>query len=211
MFGQTFENKKKVSFPFWRKFLQIILKLLLQHLHLTFNTQTSLKMPFLQLKSLDKPLKQLYHLTVSYLTLMLESLDSRHTLWNLSFRAFCQFLLLWYYILLFVIWKLIWWNKTDLKRNLVVCLITIILFLHPTLTEKSFSLLRCVNIYKIAWLQNDLEIECWKGTHIIWAAGFALPMIVVCFSVPFIGILWMLINKKRLDKAYFKRYFIVVY
>lgn len=54
-------------------------------------------------------------------------------------------------------------------------------------------------------------MECWKGTHIIWAAGFALPMVAICFGIPLVGIVWILINWKWLDSAGFKRYFIVIY
>lgn len=93
----------------------------------------------------------------------------------------------------------------------MVVVITVLFFLHPSLTEKSFSFLRCVDIYETSRLQNDLEVSCWKGKHTLWAAGFAVPMLVICFSFPLFGIIWMLINRKRLQDIRFKRYFIFFY
>ena len=57
----------------------------------------------------------------------------------------------------------------------------------------------------------DLEIECWKGTHTLWAAVFAIPMIVVCFALPGMALLWMLLNRKNQQKEWFKRYFVFLY
>ena len=55
-----------------------------------------------------------------------------------------------FFVTLFIIWKAIRCRKTSLKRNIVVCFITTIFFLYPSLTEKSFGLFRCVTIYEDA-------------------------------------------------------------
>jgi len=102
-----------------------------------------------------------------------------------------------FFILIFVVWKLIWRSKSSLKRNTTVVLITVIFFLHPSLTEKAFSFLRCVDIYETSRMLFDLEIKCWKGTHTYWAGAFAIPMVVICFLIPTIALVWMLLNRKN--------------
>jgi len=59
-------------------------------------------------------------------------------------------------------------------------------------------MLKCVTIYETDRLQNDLEMVCWTGSHLLWALAFAIPVIAICFSFPAIGVFWMIINKKRL-------------
>ena len=61
-------------------------------------------------------------------------------------------LIAFFFILVFCFWKLIRRKKTSLIRNIVVTFITTIFFLYPSLTEKSFGLLRCVKIYETNWL-----------------------------------------------------------
>ncbi len=99
-----------------------------------------------------------------------------------------------FFIVVFICWKLIRRNKSSLKRNVIVVIITVTFFLHPSLTEKAFSFLRCVDIYEDSRMLYDLEIICWKGTHTYWAGAFAIPMVVICFALPGIALLWMLIN-----------------
>ena len=125
--------------------------------------------------------------------------------------CFIPFIVFAIYVFVFIIWKLIWWKKTNFIRNIVVIFITVAFFLQPTLTQKSFSLLNCVSIYEDTWLEYDLEVHCWKGTHIYWAVGFAVPMLLLCFSFPIIGTIWMIINWKRLHDEKFKSYFIFFY
>jgi len=51
-----------------------------------------------------------------------------------------------------------------------------------------------VDIYETSRMLYDLEIKCWKDTHTYWAGAFAIPMVVLCFLVPGITLIWMLIN-----------------
>jgi hypothetical protein len=96
-------------------------------------------------------------------------------------------------------------------RNTVVIFLTIAFFLQPNLTQKGFGLLNCVTIYEDWRLQNDLEILCWQGVHRFWAGAFALPVLLICFSLPIVGSIWLIINRKRLQSEKFKSYFIFFY
>ena len=115
------------------------------------------------------------------------------------------------FMFIFVIWKLIRWNKTELKWNIVVVLITVAFFMQPTLTQKAFSFLRCIDVYETNRLQSDLDVLCWKGSHIYWAACFGIPVLILCLMFPFSGIIWMLINWKWLHEENFKKYFVFFY
>ena len=115
------------------------------------------------------------------------------------FSCFLPIIVAVFFLIVFILWKLFWWKRTDFKWNVVVCMITILLFLHPSITDKAFSLLKCVSIYDSSWLQYDLEMVCWQGMHLYWGIGFAVPMVLLCFSFPAIGVFWMVINRRRLE------------
>jgi len=116
-----------------------------------------------------------------------------------------------FFVCVFLVWKAIRRRKTSVKRNTVVCFITTIFFLYPSLTEKSFGLFWCVTLYEDSWLSSDLEILCWKGKHIYWMVGWGLPMVLICFAMPIIGIIFMLSMIKNVEKDWFWGYFIFLY
>jgi hypothetical protein len=49
-------------------------------------------------------------------------------------------------------------------------------------------------VYETSRLQYDLEVICWEGAHVYWGGAFAIPMIVICFLIPFSGFGWMILN-----------------
>ena len=100
--------------------------------------------------------------------------------------------------LLFALWKLVK-RDSSLQRNFVVSSITIIYFMHPSLTEKTLSLFRCVTIYVKKRLLYDLELICWEGAHQYWGIFLAIPMLFVCFGCPIIGIILLWKNRNSLN------------
>eukprot|EP00347_Sterkiella_histriomuscorum_P005452 403356564 len=85
------------------------------------------------------------------------------------------------FAILFYIWKVI--KKQTIqnyKRQVIVSTIVVIYTLHPTITRLSTSLFFCMEIDKNEeWLQQDLEIRCWSGQHLLWALSIGLPSLIV--------------------------------
>jgi len=111
-----------------------------------------------------------------------------------------------------VIWKLIRRNQVDLWRYIVVSLITILLFFHPTLTEKTLSLFKCVGIDDDTRLIYDLELICWEGTHLKWALFYWAPMFLGwVIGIPVIAVVFLSIKRKSVHSRSFNKYFLVLY
>ena len=135
--------------------------------------------------------------------LRLDTFGDSHFIAKSLFSCLLPFLVILLYFSLFSLVKC-FKNDTRWKRNICITFISIVYFLHPSLTEKTFGLFRCTTYYERTLLLADLELECWTGTHLSWSIFLGIPMAVVCVVVPISGILLLLRNRKHLTSPGFK-------
>ena len=115
-----------------------------------------------------------------------------------------------FFVSIFLIYKF-FRRSSQLKRNIVISLITIIYFMHPSITEKTLSMFRCTTVYEDSRLLYDLELKCWVGQHRVWALGLALPMLILCYSFPVVGIVGLTWKRAQLRRKHFRMYFLILY
>eukprot|EP00347_Sterkiella_histriomuscorum_P018648 403344713 len=111
---------------------------------------------------------------------------------------------------IFYIWKVMK-NQSLLnyKRQVIVSTIVVIYTLHPTITRLSTSLFFCMEIDKDEeWLQQDLEIRCWSGQHLLWALSIGIPSLIVwVVGLPAFGFLYFYKRQDKLrEPVFFSRY-----
>ncbi|CDW72378.1 UNKNOWN [Stylonychia lemnae] len=97
----------------------------------------------------------------------------------------------------------------QISRQLTVTFVVIIYTLHPTLTRMSTSLFFCMELDTgEAWLQEDLQIECWSIDHLKWAIGLGLTSIIIWTVLcPLIGYRLLTKHRKQLyDDEIFGKY-----
>ncbi|CAI2378011.1 unnamed protein product [Moneuplotes crassus] len=116
-----------------------------------------------------------------------------------------------------IIWLILYlinrkWVK-DLKRSLIISLITVIFILHPKLTERSISIFRCVSIDEdVQVVSIDTNIGCYSYTHIKWSLLIAMPMIIIwVISCPLIVLILILKGKHQDKNGAVRRYFLNMY
>ena len=98
-------------------------------------------------------------------------------------------------------------NSSNLKRNIVISMITISYFFHPTLTEKIIGLFKCTDIEGVSRFTYDLELVCWEGIHLKFVVFLAIPMIFVwVLGLPILGISFLTIKRQSLLDENFKKY-----
>ena len=132
------------------------------------------------------------------------------------FRGFLTIFLPLLFFLVFAfmygVWKLIRRDRHEYKRALVVIAITIVYFFYPTLTNRSLNLFKCMGIEGTLRLELDLELECWKGAHLYWAMFMGLPLMIFwVIGLPVLGIVFLLLNRKKVFTPGFDHYFLVLY
>jgi len=102
-------------------------------------------------------------------------------------------ILMFFYVIL-VCLKLCLWRRIALKRLLITCLITIIFLVYSNIASLIISLFSCTSINGVLRLSRDLELICWKGKHLAWTLGFALPLLIGwVFGMPLFGILFLFV------------------
>jgi hypothetical protein len=74
-----------------------------------------------------------------------------------------------------------------------VSTVIIMLFLvHPQIVQYLYDNFNCVDVDGTYRVLNDLEIECWNGTHSFWSLFVGLPGIIVWgLGIPLFA--WMLL------------------
>jgi hypothetical protein len=84
-------------------------------------------------------------------------------------------------------------DKEYLKKHLVTTVIVLYFMLHPSITSLSFSLLSCRELMPGEyWLNDALQIQCWKGEHLSHVLWYGIPCIIVwVFAVPISCLLFM--------------------
>ena len=90
--------------------------------------------------------------------------------------------------------------------------ITVLFFMHPTLTQKAIAFFRCTTIDQVPRLLYDLEVLCWEATHLLWCMIVGVPVIVVwSIGLPAFGILYIVKNKDKLEEKTFKARYLILY
>ncbi|CAI2371780.1 unnamed protein product [Moneuplotes crassus] len=124
-------------------------------------------------------------------------------------------------IILFTLVALIWIiikaikpsSVKSLERNFVISFISILFLLHPTITEQSFGLFRCVEIDEgVNKVRVDMDIECYSARHLKYCLMIAVPIIliwVICFPLIALVLLIKYINKPGENKI--KVYFLILF
>lgn len=100
-----------------------------------------------------------------------------------------------------------------LRKCLMVSLITTFYLIHPTLTEQAFSLFLCTDLEDAGTrLETDLNVECWKRGHLIWALPIGIPMIILwVIGMPIVGFFLLYINRKKLDEKKVMESYVILY
>jgi predicted outer membrane repeat protein len=104
---------------------------------------------------------------------------------NSFFKIFLSALLP---LILVLIVSLIWvalyfikrkWIK-DIRRNIVISIISILFFLHPKLTESSLSIFRWIDVGdRIQKVKIDTTMQCYSYEHIKWTVFLGIPTLIV--------------------------------
>lgn len=91
-------------------------------------------------------------------------------------------------------------SRNFLKRTFTVSVITLLLLLHPTLTESAFSLYLCINLDDAGTrLERDLNVSCWTPSHTFWSLSIGIPIIVVwVIGSPVFGFILLFLRRKNL-------------
>ena len=80
-------------------------------------------------------------------------------------------------------------------------IMTVLYFLHPTLTEKALALFRCRDIDGTSRMKYDFEVKCWETAHLVWTIGVGVPVMAFwVIGLPVFGIIFILKNRHNLEK-----------
>ncbi|CAI2379456.1 unnamed protein product [Moneuplotes crassus] len=102
---------------------------------------------------------------------------------------------------------------SDFKRNMVVSIISIVYFLHPTISTSAFGIFQCIEVGEgESRMRLDLNIGCYSSDHLIWAFSLGLPMIIVwVIGAPLLALRILYKHRTSLRELQTKRYLIVMY
>ena len=90
--------------------------------------------------------------------------------------------------------------------------ITVLFFLHPSLTQKGISFFNCTKINGISRMVYDLEVVCLERTHLLWAILVGVPVILLwSIGLPLFGIFFIVKNKKHLHVETFRTKYLILY
>jgi hypothetical protein len=71
-------------------------------------------------------------------------------------------------------------SYNSLKRELLTTVIVLFLLVYPNIVRTMFSHFGCREVDMIGnFLEKNMNIECWKGTHITYSLSVALPSIII--------------------------------
>ena len=121
------------------------------------------------------------------------------------------------FLLAFIVWLILYWSFPkrfpDIKRNVVVSIITILFLLHPTLTKSALGMFQWIQIDdNISKMRIDMNITWYSGEHIAWWAFISIPMFVVwVFGCPLVALYFLFKNRHHLNNTTIQKYFIVLY
>ena len=117
-------------------------------------------------------------------------------------------------IIFSILYKLLPNKFKDFNKNIIISSITLIFFLHPTLTYTAFEMFQCIGVTKdnISKVKIDTNIDCYSMEHLKWLLCISVPMIIVwVLGSPSLVIYIIYRNRKRLEDPDFQKYFILLY
>ena len=102
---------------------------------------------------------------------------------------------------------------SDFKRNVVISSITLIYFLHPTITTQALGIFQCIEVGDgEKRVRMDLNISWFSREHLTWAILFGIPMIIIwVLGAPLTALYVLYKQRNNLDDSSVKRYMIVMY
>ncbi|CAI2360244.1 unnamed protein product [Moneuplotes crassus] len=115
--------------------------------------------------------------------------------------------------LLMIIFKAIRPSRIkSIERNFVIGFISILFLLHPTMTEQSFGLFRCVEIDKgVSKVRVDMDIECYSARHLKYCLTIAGPIILIwVISLPVIALILLIKYANKPGENKVKIYFLIL-
>eukprot|EP00347_Sterkiella_histriomuscorum_P016874 403351514 len=117
--------------------------------------------------------------------------------------------------LIFFFFKKLFYKTSlqNFKRQIIVSCIVLLFAIHPTITRMTSSLFFCMELdTNEYWLQTDLEISCWGGSHLKWSLGIGIPAILLwVIGIPIMGFLYLKRNQQRLDDSIFFEKYKIIY
>ena len=112
--------------------------------------------------------------------------------------AFSPFLVIFILAFCWILAKLILRKRVNLVDNLILSIITSIYFLHSTLGTTMLSLFKCFPVEGVSYVERDMEIECFSGTHLTWALGLGGPYLLLwTIGLPVLGFAYLTWNVKK--------------
>jgi hypothetical protein len=100
--------------------------------------------------------------------------------------------------------RLIFCKKiSELKRSIIISIISIVFLLHPTITKYSFAMFQCIEIdKKVSVVKIDTEISCFSDEHLKWCILLGVPIIIVwVIGMPMVGLRILIRYRKSLEKT----------
>lgn len=95
---------------------------------------------------------------------------------------------------------------------MAISVLTILFQLYNNTSSLVLAIFNCTGIEGVLRLQRDMDLRCWTSNHMRWAFGFGIPYTVLfILGLPILGIVFLTINRKRIESPRFIQYFIVMY
>lgn len=58
----------------------------------------------------------------------------------------------------------------------------------------------------------DMNLECWKSSHLVWSLGLGIPMLVVWIVLmPLLALFFLTKNRGKLDHIHVKMKYLILY
>eukprot|EP00949_MAST-11_sp_MAST-11-sp1_P001100 g1100.t1 len=93
-------------------------------------------------------------------------------------------------------------ERKKTKSNFIVSVMVILFLVLPTLNQTAFRLFTCTEIMPgMLHVAGDLELPCYRGTHLAYVLGMAIPaFLVYAIGIPFTAlyILYRMHKRKKL-------------
>jgi hypothetical protein len=110
-------------------------------------------------------------------------------------------------VLAFFIWSLIFKIKKrqirgnkDFATSIITTIIIIVYSWYPALIKSTFTLFQCQNLYRkdtpIYYLENEYDVECYTGGHLVWALGVGLTNVGI-WGVAVPCLMYYVLRKNR--------------
>ncbi|CAI2365727.1 unnamed protein product [Moneuplotes crassus] len=201
--------------------LSVLLRILTNYLQLiTVSTSMSNEYPSIMI-AISIPVKWAGGSSDAFLSFDCFIKDTEMNFLFDSTAIFKLFLLMFLPLILFIllgaIWVILYYTKRewvkDFTRNIVITFITIVFLLHPKLTERSISMLRCIEIdegYRVA--EIDTNLECFGPKHLKWSLLVALPILVIwVIACPIIAMVCLYLSHAKTGHEKIKSYLLILY